>query len=373
MKAVTIRPDDEHVQVRTVDDPVLESGTGVLVRMLEVGVCGTDSSICHGDHGVPPEDSDYLVPGHEGFGVVVEVGSEVTDFAPGDFVVPTVRRPCPHEDCTACRTGNQDFCMTGDYTERGIEGVHGFAAEFIVEEAANLCPVPASLREVAVLTEPLTIAVKGLRQYFAIQRRLPWLKDKSEREMLRGCQAVVFGGGPIGLLGCMLLRLYDVPTVVYSRTRPPAPESKITEAVGGEYVSSEDEEFEELAARLGGVDLVYEATGAAELMFEMMPSLSANAVFIATGVPGPGGKAKIKAGSVMNELVLSNQVLCGTVNASRNDFIQAIEHLGDMLERWPDALRGIITHRREPDSFCESADSGDGLKHIILPGGKQAD
>lgn len=370
MKAVGIHTDDQHVEVKQLDRPSIESTTGVLVRMLEVGVCGTDASICGGEHFEAPDGVDFLVPGHEGFGEVVEVGADVDDLSPGDLVVPTVRRPCPHEHCTACRTGHQDWCMTGDYTERGIEGVHGFLAEYIVEEARYLCRVPDAVRDVAVLTEPLSVAEKGLRQYEAIQRRLPWLRDSALADMLRGTRAVVLGGGPIGLLGAMLFRLYDADVVVYSREQPPAPEADVTDAIGGRYISSEDEDFESVVEQLGGVDIIYEGTGAAELMFEVLPHMSRNAVFIATGVPSPNGEAEIDADAVMHELVMRNLVLVGTVNASRADFESAIEHLGRMLDRWPDAVRGIITHRHGPEDFCESANSSDGLKHLVLPGGK---
>jgi glucose 1-dehydrogenase len=365
MKAVTIAADSHEVTVRDVADPGLESDTHVMVRMLEVGVCGTDSGICEGGEGTPPDGADFLIPGHEGVGEVVEVGAGVTRLKAGDIVVPTVRRPCPHDHCPACRSGNQDFCITGDYRERGIEGAHGFAAELIVDEERYFCPVPGKLRDVAVLTEPQSIAEKGLRQYFAIQRRLPWLQDATDEEILSGCSAVVLGGGPIGLLGCMLLRLYDVPTIVYSRSEPPAPEAEVADAVGAEYVSSERHDFDDVVRRLGGVNLVYEATGAAELMFEVMEHLAPNAVFIATGVPGKGGKAEIDADTVMHRLVMKNQVLCGTVNASSADFESAAANLGRMLERWPEALRSLITHRRSPAGFCESAGSSEGLKHVI--------
>jgi glucose 1-dehydrogenase len=368
MKAVAISPGGENIEVRELPEPGVKSRTDVLVRMLEVGICGTDASICGGEHGQPPDGADFLVPGHEGLGEVIEVGAGVAGLSPGDLVVPTVRRPCPHDHCTACRTGNQDFCVTGDYYERGIERLHGFLAELVVDDAQYLCRAPASLRDVAVLTEPLSIAVKGMRQYVAIQRRLPWLSGAADADVIGACRAVVLGGGPIGLLGAMLLRLHDVPTIVYSRSRPPAPEADVTRAVGAEYVSSEDESFRELAERVGGIELVYEGTGAAELMFEVLPELRANSVFIATGVPGPGGTAEVAADAVMNELVLSNQVLCGTVNASRDDFESAIRDLGRMLERWPDTLRSIITHRHGLDGFCESADSSAGLKHVIQPG-----
>jgi glucose 1-dehydrogenase len=365
MKAVAISASDHETRVRDVPDPALESEGQVLVRMLEVGVCGTDAGVCSGDEGSPPSGSDYLIPGHEGLGEVVEAGSEVEGLKPGDLVVPTVRRPCPHDHCAACRSGNQDFCITGDYTERGIEGAHGFAAEYIVDDAQYMCAVPASLREVAVLGEPQSIAEKGLRQYFAIQRRLPWLRDASDEEILSGCRAVVLGGGPIGLLGCMLLRLYDVPTVVYSRSEPPAPESELADMVGAEYISSKRKDFDEVVERLGGVNIVYEATGASELMFEVMEHLSANAVFMATGVPGKGGDSEVAADTVMHRLVMKNQVLCGTVNASSADFQRGIRNLARMHERWPDALPKLITHRRSRDEFCDAADSSDGLKHII--------
>jgi glucose 1-dehydrogenase len=369
MKAVAVTPGSGNTRMREMERPRIASDSDVLVRMIEVGVCGTDSGICGADEGTAPDDSDYLVPGHEGFGEVAEVGAAVKSLKVGDLVVPMVRRPCEHEHCPACRSGNQDFCTTGDFVERGIKGAHGFAAEYIVESEKYLCPVPPDLRDVAVMTEPQSIAEKGLRQYLAIQKRLPWLSDAGDARILEDCRAVVLGGGPIGLLGCLLLRLYDVPVIVYSRTEPPAPEADIADAVGAQYVSSEQDDFETVVKKLGGVTLVYEATGAAELMFEVMEHLAANAVFLATGVPGKGGEAEVEAATIMHRMVMKNQVLCGTVNASRADFESAIRSLGRMKERWPDALAAIITHRRDPAEFCDAAGSADGLKHIVRMSG----
>ncbi len=100
-------------------------------------------------------------------------GSQVSNVKAGDLVVMTVRRPCPHPACVACREGRQDFCYTGDYTERGIKQSHGYMTEFVVEEERYLNPVPRELRDVAVLVEPLTIAEKSLEQLWTVQRRLP--------------------------------------------------------------------------------------------------------------------------------------------------------------------------------------------------------
>src|SRR5437667_3827090 len=69
------------------------NGRGVLVKVLRVGVDGTDKEINAAEYGAAPAGYDFLVIGHEGFGVVEEVGEGVTEFKPGDHVVATVRRP----------------------------------------------------------------------------------------------------------------------------------------------------------------------------------------------------------------------------------------------------------------------------------------
>ena len=63
----------------------------------------------------------------------METGDGVTNFDVGDLAVPMVRRPCPHDRCTACVNTQQDFCYTGDFTERGIKGEHGFMADYVVD------------------------------------------------------------------------------------------------------------------------------------------------------------------------------------------------------------------------------------------------
>src|SRR6187200_1692440 len=68
-------------------------GRGVLVRVLRVGVDGTDKEINAAEYGAAPEGYDFLVIGHEGFGQVEAVGPNVSFVRPGDFVVATVRRP----------------------------------------------------------------------------------------------------------------------------------------------------------------------------------------------------------------------------------------------------------------------------------------
>ena len=255
--------------------------------------------------------------------------------------------------------------MTGDYTERGIKAAHGFLAEEIVEEERYLHIVPAELRDVGVLTEPLTIAEKALRQYAAIQRRLPWMADADDETFMHGRRAVVLGAGPVGLLGAMLLIERGFETIVFSRGADSSANAKLAVAFGAKYVSSKAVSFGDLADRTRQIDLVYEATGAAGLAFEVMQHLDANAVCILTGVPGEGEPIEVEGDAIMKGIVLHNQVVAGTVNASRRDFGQAIRDLGRFESAWPKELRGIVTRRAPMGEFCEQATNRKGIKSVI--------
>src|SRR5580658_393092 len=110
MRAVAVFPTAREVRVIDHPEPVLTSATQAKMRVLEVGVCGTDREIISFQYGTPPEGSDYLIIGHESLGQVIEIGEKATKVKPGDLVVLTVRRPCSHASCIACRSGRQDFC-----------------------------------------------------------------------------------------------------------------------------------------------------------------------------------------------------------------------------------------------------------------------
>ncbi len=346
MKAVAVTPGKKSVGIIDQPEPRLSSPTDVKLRMIEAGVCGTDKEICAFEYGTPPNGSDQLVIGHESLGEVVEVGPKVTRVKIGDLIVPMVRRPCPHDYCIACRSSRQDFCFTGDFTERGIKEQHGFMAQFVVDDEKYMNPVPGELHDVAVLVEPLTIAEKGLSQVWQVQQRLPWSCPVTPGKAAAHChRAVVLGAGPVGLLGVMALVNSDFDTYVYSREAAPNPKSTLLESIGAKYISSESVAIEELPKIIGNIDLVYEATGASNLSFEMMKYLGTNGIFIFTGVPGRKGPIEVDTDLMMRNLVLKNQVVFGTVNAGRDSFENSIRDVGTFTKRWPEAVKSLITGR----------------------------
>src|SRR5579863_7669183 len=280
MKAGAVYPGQRKVEVVSLDEPKVTAPHQVKLRMLEVGVCGTDREICGFDYGTPPSGFEFLVLGHESLGEVVETGTAVSRVRPGDLVAPMVRRPCPHPGCVACRAGRQDFCYTGDFRERGIKQLHGFMTDFVVDDERYLNPVPRGLREVAVLVEPLTIAEKALIQINTIQRRLPWGLPPSPGNPADYRQrAVVLGAGPVGLLGAMALVKAGFNTYVYSREQTPNPRADLAEMFGAKYISSQTASIAQLASLVGNIDVVYEATGASQTALELLEALGTDGIF----------------------------------------------------------------------------------------------
>jgi threonine dehydrogenase-like Zn-dependent dehydrogenase len=358
MKAVAVFPADRRLSIIDHPEPAVDAPGDVKLRMLDVGICGTDKEIVAFEYGTPPDGSPYLIIGHESLGQVVEVGAGVTRVKVGDLAVPTVRRPCTEPGCIACRADRQDFCYTGEFTERGINQRHGYMTEFVVEQEQYLNPVPAALRDVAVLVEPLTIAEKGIAQLKQIQQRLPWHE--------KGSRAVVLGGGPVGLLGAMKLVLEGFDTTVYSRTPAASDLEKLVTSFGAKFAPAESTSIADLAKQVGSIDVVYEAVGASSLAFEVLPYLGTNGVFIFTGVPGRKGPLSVDTDTIMRDAVLKNQLIFGTVNASTGSFADAIADMSSFLANWPTALGSLITRRWPLDQAAEPlAGKSGGIKNVI--------
>lgn len=337
MQALAVFPSKKRVDLLDIPEPRLSGATQVLLKLREVGLCGTDREIASFEYGDPPSGADHLVLGHESLAEVAEVGPDVRSLKPGDLVVAMVRRPCPHAHCRACRTGRPDFCETGDYTERGIKGIDGFLTSYVVEDEAYLVKVPGTLADVAVLIEPLTVVAKATDQAHAIFERLRFGPGPQ--------RGLVLGAGPVGLLGAMVLVANDVETLVYSRNSEDSKPAELVRSLGAHYVSSTRTPIEHLREASGEFDVVLEAVGFAPLMMTASQMLKPNGVLALTGVPPETATAELNIGGMLRKLVLGNEVIFGTVNAGRRDHVSAIEHLEHFMTLFPESVRGLITDR----------------------------
>lgn len=334
MRAIAITPGQpDSARMIEVPRPVAPPG-GALVKVLEVGIDGTDMELNAGRIGRPPPGEDFLVIGHESVGVVEALGPGVQSLRPGDLVVAMVRRP---DDCPNCRAGESDMCLKGEFTERGIFAAHGYMSEYYAEREEFLVKIPPELRGVAVLLEPVTVAVKAIRLAYEIQRRLLWQPR----------QALVLGAGSLGLLAAFLLRLRGLEVAMYSLESRSAARAGLLEAAGGHYFSANDVGLGMLRNILGNIDLVFEATGAPAVLVGGMRALGANGVMAILGVSHSGAELSVPVGEINNRAVQHNQVFFGSVNANRRDFDRGVRDLAAIEERWPGLLESVFT-RREP-------------------------
>ena len=364
MKAVAVHLQSREVGLMDQDIPALANPDDVQIRMLEVGVCGTDKEICRFEYGTPPAGSEYLVLGHESLGQVERIGPEVQGVKEGDLVVTMVRRPCHDASCTACASARQDFCYTGKFQERGINSMHGFMTGFVVDRDQYICKVPAHLGDIAVLTEPLTIAEKGLAELDLIQKRLPWGTPGQASGYLHN--ALVLGAGPVGILGAMALVVRGYTTYVYSLETPDDPKAQLCTSFGARYLSSKDVTVDQVAAKIGNIDVIYEATGYSPLTFDAMRILGINGVFLLTGIPGHKPPIPVDTDFIMRQMVLKNQVVLGTVNAPRAAFENAIADLEAFDTQFPQAIRNVITRRYSIDEHSDLLlGKAPGIKNVI--------
>jgi threonine dehydrogenase-like Zn-dependent dehydrogenase len=341
VKALVVEPGVAHsTRVEDLDEP---EGDGVLLRVLEVGVCGTDREISEGLFGVAPDDGKQLVIGHESLAEVVRDGG---GFSKGDLVCATVRRSCGH--CIACGEGAPDSCLTGDYSERGITRLDGFACELVLEDPDHLVPIPRSLGRLAVLAEPTSICTRGVRHALTIGARQPWEPKR----------ALVTGAGAVGLLSTMLLRLEGMDVWVASLE----PSSAIADALGAHYVSTETTDL----AELGPFDIVVEAAGNAQLMLDALGLLGRSGVACLLGIDGREGRAHIENKVIGVDAVLENRVLVGSVNAHRDDWVTGVEALDRARQQFPGALEELIGLRVPLDRFEEAFAFTGGKATLVL-------
>ena len=356
MRAFLVNPHQKSVRVGERPDPREPRDNELLLRILDVGICGTDREICSFQYGTPPPGAQELVLGHEALAEVKAVGPDVTLFRTGELVVPTVRRPCSNPRCAPCRAGRQDFCVTHEFSERGIVRADGYLSDFALEEERYLIAVPRALREVGVLVEPLSVVCKGAEEYALLRERYAFEVPHP--------RALVLGAGPVGLLAAMTFSANGSDTYVFSREPEGGPRAALIADFGGHYISSERTAIDALPQRIGAMDMIFEAVGVPEVAWGALPALAPNGIYVLTGVPHIGERVSGELRRWMRDIVLKNQVIVGIVNAGPSAYKQSVILLERFLALFPQALHALI--RRGPlDQASEVTKRARGIKDVI--------
>jgi threonine dehydrogenase-like Zn-dependent dehydrogenase len=216
------------------------------------------------------------------------------------------------------------MCRNGRYTERGIKGLDGFAAERYRLEPAFAVPVPRELGALGVLVEPASVLAKAWEQIERIGARTRWTP----------CRVLVTGAGPIGLLAALFARQRNLEVhVLDHHTEGPKP--RLVEALGAKYYAGR-------VADVPPPDVVLECTGAGPLVFEVMDAVAPDGIVCLTGVSSGTRAIPVVMETLNKTLVLENNVVFGTVNANMRHYRGAVEALARADRSW---LSALITRR----------------------------
>lgn len=312
-------------------DPDSPGPDEALVRVRQVGICGTDRELARFAIGSPPQGESRLALGHEALGEVIECGS-ASGLKRGDWVVPAVRRSCS-PPCPSCARGRRDLCQTGAALERGIFGLHGYMADYALDCAADLFLVPPDLAEVAVLAEPLSVVEKAVGRALAMHPGEP-------------TRGLALGAGPIGLLAALVMRIRGLEAAVYSLEPEDHPRARLARDAGLRYATRIEP---------SSADVVVEATGAAEAAFKGIQALDALGVMCILGSPNAAGEMPFI------DMLVKNQAVFGSVNAGPEHYRQAIADLRRIDRR---TLQKMIRRARFDDFAATLAEPAAAAKMV---------
>ncbi|MBP3961563.1 TIM barrel protein [Paenibacillus lignilyticus] len=367
MKAIVLKNANSESAAVTLSEkprPELKADHEVLIKVISVGLDGTDKEIIMHRYGVPPEGEEDLIIGHELIGVVEQAGA-ASGFNVGDAVTVLVRRPCPEPDCQNCRADRSDYCQSGNYIERGIKGSHGFMCEYVVEDADYVVKVPDGMSHLGVWVEPQSIFEKLWSTIAHFQQRFVW-KPK---------RALVLGSGPMGLLSALSLRTMGIETHVWSLHAVDSLQANVLSKIGSQFQSAYNDSSvgaaeHGLARHYGSkrklnFDIVLECTGFTPLLVEAAHLLNRNGIIGLLGISSTNRHIEVPMDQINQHFVIGNQCMVGSVNASKPDFIRAIDRIGQVERCYPGTLSSLITDEFTPEQVASVRFDRIGIKGVV--------
>ncbi len=241
--------------VHDLPDPVPGSNE-VVIAVTLAGLCGSDYSLYHGKFGVPLP----VVPGHEGMGIVKEVGPGVSNVTVGQRVVIQPNFAC--WNCDLCDSGLDNICH--EKVRLGIDS-NGVFAQYVKVPARYVWPVPDGLDDrTAALTEPLAVGAHAVK-----------ILPPAE-----GDRVLVIGAGVIGLMTLLLAKLGGAQVTVSDLLKE---HLSLAEKMGadGTFLVGGDEEPES-----SSFDLIYETSGAPSGLADAIEFAAPGGRIALLGLPG---------------------------------------------------------------------------------------
>lgn len=340
MKTASVK-EPSVISVSETENPSLESGD-ILVQMHACGICGSDLEKVFGQYGQPS-----MRLGHEPAGVVLDVGSDVTEFKKGDRVFTHHHVPC--YDCHFCNHGNETMCKK--YYETNLYPC-GLSEQYVVPawnvSHGGVLKISDSLSfEEAAMVEPLACCVRA------------WTKYRCQE----GDSAAIFGVGPTGMMHVMLAQAKKFSKIfcfdVNDFRLDFAKKFNITESINSTDETRKQKILDHTDNR--GVDVAIVATSSLKALDDAIDMVRKGGAVMMFGVPSKGAKMDLD----MSKIYSKEITLVTSYAASDNDTKEAL----NLIESSQIDVKQLITHTYPIDDAQKAFDharSGENAMKIII-------
>ena len=329
------------ISIGETNSPVLEKG-GILVQMQACGICGSDLEKVFGQYGQPS-----MRLGHEPSGIVLDVGSDVTEFKKGDRVFTHHHVPC--YDCHFCNHGNETMCPK--YYETNLSPC-GLSEEYVVPawnvNHGGVLKISDSLSfEEAAMIEPLACCVRAWRKY----------------EYREGDSIAIFGVGPTGMMHVMLSHVKKFSKIfcfdINDFRLEFAKKFNITDSIN----SKDENRKQKILSKTNnqGVDVAIVATSSLKALNDAIDMVRKGGAVMMFGVPSKGASLNID----MSEIYSKEITLVTSYAASDADTKEALH----LIESSQVDVKQLITHSypiTDTQKAFDHARSGDNAMKIII-------
>ena len=337
MKAVYVK-EPGSLEVVEVEKPQIKKDTQVLVKITAAGICGSDIHILHGTHAYATYPR---IIGHEGCGVVAEVGRAVKNVAVGNSVIIEPIHGCG--TCYACRNGRYNCCP-----DIVVAGVHadGVMEEYLVVESDKLYKYdPEELTPVEAATaEPYTVGAQA----------------NAQADTQPGDLVLVHGAGPIGMIICDIAASKGA-TVIVSEVNEER--LKIAKDFGASYtINPRTADLREEVMRISegkGVNVVFETSGVPALTSLSVELLSPHGRLVPlTFAPEPV--------PINFRLVNKNELVIAGTRNQNSKFKEVVESLPGRRERVDKLVTHVFPVEEAKKAFETAMDKNSGACKVVI-------
>ena len=340
MKTASVK-EPSVISVNDVEKPSLSSGE-ILVQMHACGICGSDLEKVFGQYGQPS-----MRLGHEPAGIILDVGSAVTEFKKGDRVFTHHHVPC--YDCHLCNHGNETMCVK--YSETNLSPC-GLSEEYVVPawnvSHGGVLKISDTLSfEEAAMIEPLACCVRS------------WSKFHHQK----GDSTAIFGVGPTGMMHVMLAQAQKFSKIfcfdVNSFRLDFAKKFDITESIN----SMDENRIQKILDQTNGlgVDVAIVATSSLKALEDAIDVVRKGGAVMMFGVPSKGAKLDLDVSKIYSKEI----TLVTSYAASDKDTAKALS----LIESSQIDVKQLVTHTYTIDDTQKAFDharSGDNAMKIII-------